>query len=133
LPELAGTFGIGSDAAAIALADGASTAMALGLWVVVAARAAAAIPYARAQVFRARGRRHHLWHSDAAQGLAVVAVTIGWRANAVPLAAALAVLAVATFNVGAVRSAPRPAKVIGLQQMCFGIAIVVVTTVAIVR
>ena len=131
LPELAGTFGIGSVAAAIALADGASTTMALGLWVVVAARAAAAIPYARTQVFRARGRRHHLWHSDVAQGLAVVAVAIGWWANAVPLASALAVLAVATFNVGAVRAAPRPAKVIGLQQMCFGIAIVVVTAIAV--
>ena len=45
VPELAGTIGIGSVAAAIALADGATTDMALGLWVVVAARAAAAIPY----------------------------------------------------------------------------------------
>jgi len=130
LPELTGTVGIGSVAAAIALADGAPTAMALGLWVVAAARAAAAIPYARTQVFRTRGRPHHLWHSDLAQALAVIAVTVAWLADAVPLAAALAIVAVAAFNIGAVRAAPRPAKVIGLQQMFFGIAVVVVTAVA---
>jgi hypothetical protein len=130
LPELAGTVGIGSVAAAIALADGAATEMALGLWVVVAARAAAAIPYARTQVLRTRGRPHHLWHTDVAQALAVVAVTIAWLTGAVPLASALAILAVATFNAGAVRAAPRPAKVIGLQQMFFGIAVVGVAAIA---
>jgi hypothetical protein len=131
LPELAGTVGIGSVAAAIALAGGAETVMALGLWVVVAARAAAAIPYARTQVFRTRRRPHHLWHSDLAQGFAVVAVTVAWVADAVPLAAAIAIFAIAAFNAGAVRTAPRPAKVIGLQQMFFGIAVVVVTAVAV--
>lgn len=131
LPELAGTVGIGSVAAAIALADGAETAMALGLWVVVAARGAAAIPYARTQVFRTRGRPYHLWHSDLAQALAVVAVAVAWFADAVPLAAAIAIIAVAAFNLGAVRAAPRPAKVIGLQQMFFGVAVVVVTAVAV--
>ena len=49
LPELAGTVGIGSVAAAIALADGVAPGIALGLWIVIAARAAAAIPYARTQ------------------------------------------------------------------------------------
>ncbi len=131
VPELAGTIGIGSVAAAIALADGATTDMALGLWVVVAARAAAAIPYARTQVFRTRGRPHHLWHSDVAQVLAVVALVIAWFARAVPLASALAIVAVAAFNVAAIRARPRPAKVIGLQQMFFGIAVVVVTAIAV--
>jgi hypothetical protein len=131
LPELAGTVGIGSVAAAIALAGGAEAAMALGLWVVIAARAAAAIPYARTQVFRARGRPHRVWHSDLAQALAVVAVVIAWVLDAVPLAAVVAIVAVAVFNVSAVRAAPRPAKVIGLQQMFFGIAVVIVTAVAV--
>lgn len=131
LPELAGTVGIGSVAAAIALADGAETAMALGLWVVVAARAAAAIPYARTQVFRTRGRSYQLWHSDLAQVLAVVAVAVAWLVGAVPLAAAVAIVAVAVFNVGAVRVAPRPATIIGLQQMFFGIAVVIVTAIAV--
>jgi hypothetical protein len=131
LPELAGTVGIGSVAAAIALADGAETALALGLWVVVAARASAAIPYARTQVFRTRQRPHQLWHSDLAQVLAMVAVAVAWLVDAVPLAAVMVIVAVAVFDVGAVRVAPRPAKIIGLQQMFFGVAVVVVTAIAV--
>lgn len=131
LPELAGTVGIGSVAAAIALADGNDTVVALGLWIVVAARAAAAIPYARTQVFRTRGRPYQLGHSDLAQALAVIAVTTGWLVDAVPLAAAVAIAAVAMFNVAAVRAAPRPAKIIGLQQMFFGLAAVIVTAIAV--
>jgi hypothetical protein len=131
LPELAGTVGIGSVAAAIALAGGAKTALALGLWVVVAARATAAIPYARTQVFRTRGRPHQLWHSDLAQAVAVVAVTVAWSAGTVPFAAVIVLAAVGAFNVGAVRSPPRPAKTIGLQQMFFGIAVVIVTAIAV--
>lgn len=131
LPELAGTVGIGSVAAAIALADGNETALALGLWIVVAARAAAAIPYARTQVFRTRRRRYQMWHSDLAQALAVLAVTVGWLVDAVPLVAAIAIAVVAMFNVGAVRAAPRPAKIIGFQQMFFGVAVVIVTAIAV--
>ena len=131
IPELAGTVGISSVAAAIALADGAETSLALGLWVVVAARGAAAIPYARTQVFRTHGRPHHVWHSDMAQALAVAAVAVAWLVGAVPPAAAVAIVSVAAFNAAAIRAAPRPAKIIGLQQMFFGIAVVVVTAAAV--
>jgi hypothetical protein len=131
LPELAGTVGIASVAAAIALADGTDTGLALGLWVVVAARAAAAIPYARTQVFRTRSRPHPLWHSDVAQVAAVAAVVVAWSTGAAPVAAVIAIAAVAVFNIAAVRRAPRPAKIIGVQQMFFGIAVVVVTAVAV--
>lgn len=131
VPELAGTVGIGSVAAAIALADGVETRPALGLWIVVAARAAAAIPYARTQVFRTRGRPNHLWHSDLAQAIAALAVTVGWLVDAVPRAAAIAIAVVAVFNVAAVRAVPRPAKIIGFQQMFFGFAVVIVTAIAV--
>jgi hypothetical protein len=131
LPELAGTVGIGSVAAAIALADGASNSLALGLWVVIASRAVAAIPYARTQVFRTRGREVALWHSDVAQVVAVATVAAAGWAGIVPLAAGIAIVAVAVFNVRAVRTAPRPAASIGLQQMLFGIAVVVVTAIAV--
>jgi hypothetical protein len=131
LPELAGTVGIGSVAAAIALADGASNSLALGLWVVIATRAVAAIPYARTQVFRTRGREVALWHSDVAQVVAVATVVAAGWAGIVPLAAGIAIVAVAVFNVRAVRTAPRPATSIGLQQMFFGIAVVIVTVIAV--
>ena len=131
IPELAGTFGIGSVVAAIVLMDGGSVVLAVGLWVVVSARAAAAIPYARTQVFRAHGRPVTLWHSDAAQAAAVAAVGLAWVLDAIPLAPVIAVAAIAAFNVVAVRGPVKPAMVIGLQQMAFGIGVVVVTAVAV--
>jgi hypothetical protein len=127
LPELAGTIGIGAVAATIALAGGETTAVALGLWTVIAARAAAAIPYARTQVLRAHGKAQHVWHSDLAQACSALAVTVGWLLGAVPGVAVLAVTALGAFNVAAVRAASRPAKVIGLQQLFAGIAVIAIT------
>ena len=43
----------------------------------------------------------------------------------------VAVAAIAAFNVVAVRGPVKPAMVIGLQQMAFGIAGVVITAVAV--
>lgn len=131
VPELAGTFGIGSVVAVIVLTDGGSALLAIGLWVVVSARAAAAIPYARTQVFRAHGRPVTRWHSDAAQAAAVAAVSLAWGLDTIPLAPVIAVAAIAAFNVVAVRGPVKPAMVIGLQQMAFGIGVVVVTAVAV--
>jgi hypothetical protein len=131
VPELAGTIGIGSVVAAIALAAGESGTLAVGLWVVVSARAAAAIPYARTQVFRAHGRPVTRWHSDLAQLLALAATAAAWAAGAIPLAPVLAVAAIAVWNLVAVRGPVRPAVVIGLQQMTFGFVVVAVTAVAV--
>lgn len=131
VPELAGTIGIGSVAAAIALIDGRELALSLGLWCVVAARAAAAIPYARTQVLRGHGRPHHRWHSDLAQLLALGAVVIATALDAVPHASAAVIAVIAAVNLVAVRAAPRPATVIGVQQTCFGLAVVVVTAAAV--
>ena len=131
IPELAGSIGIGSIATAIALAGGASSKIAWGLWVVIAARSVAAIPYVRTQILRTRNRPSPLWHSDVAQMAGVAAVALGWAFDAVPAAAAVAIAVLATLNLGAVRLAPRRAVVIGIQQMIFGIAVIVVTAIAV--
>lgn len=131
LPELAGTVGMGAVATAVALAGGADAKMAAGLWLVVATRGGAAVPYVRTQVFRLHRRAHSLWHSDLAQGLALAIITAGWLGGLVPGAAALAVGGVAVFNTVSVRLSPRPAKIIGMQQMVFGIAVIAVTAIAI--
>ena len=131
VPELAGTIGIGSIVAAIVLASGESTTLALGLWVVVSARAVAAIPYARTQVFRAHGRPVTRWHTDLAQGSAVAATVAAWLLAAIPGTPVLAVAAVAVFNIAAVRGPVKRAVVIGIQQMTFGIAVVAVTAIAV--
>lgn len=130
IPELAGTAGIGSVAAAIALAGGASDRVAWGLWVVVAARSVAAIPYVRTQIMRTRSEPGARWHSDLAQMVAVAAAAVAWAADVVPGPAAIAIGILATINVAAVRMPPRPAVMIGIQQMIFGIAVIATTAVA---
>ena len=131
VPELAGTIGIGSAVAAIALAGGESAMLAVGLWVVVSARAAAAIPYARTMVFRAHRRPVTRWHSDLAQVVAMSAVVLAWLLETIPFAPVAAVAVIAVFNVVAVRGPVRRALVIGLQQMTFGIAVIAVTAIAV--
>ncbi|MDH3295665.1 MAG: YwiC-like family protein [Acidimicrobiia bacterium] len=131
IPELAGTVGIGSVVAAIVLVGGGSVALAAGLWTVVSARAVAAIPYARTQVIRAHDRPVSLWPSDLAQLVAIGAAALAGLVDAIPAAPVAALAAIAVFNLVAVRTAPRRAVVIGIQQVIFGIALVVVTALAV--
>jgi hypothetical protein len=130
IPELAGSVGIGAIATAIALAAGASTEVAWGLWVVIAARSVAAIPYVRTQILRVRSKPAPRWISDVAQLIAVVVVVLGWVFGLVPAAAVVTIAAIAAINLVAIRLAPRPAVVIGIQQMMVGIAVVVTTAIA---
>lgn len=97
----------------------------------VAARSVAAIPYVRTQLLRGRDKPHRLWHSDLAQVVAVATVATAWAAGALPLAPVVAVAAIAALNVTTVRSVPRPAVVIGIQQTIFGLAVVAVTAVSV--
>ncbi len=131
IPELAGSIGIGSIATAIALADGASTTVAWGLWIVIAARSVAAIPYVRTQIMRSKSKPSPIWRSDAAQIAAWAGATVGWAFDLVPLAAVIALAVLAAINLVAVRLAPKPAVVIGVQQMFFGIAVIVTTAIAV--
>ena len=82
-PELAGPVGIGAVAAAIVLADGGDARLAAGLWMVVAPRVVASVPFVRFQLVRAKQRPRLLGSSDAAQAagglLAVAAVAVDIR------------------------------------------------------
>ncbi len=131
IPELAGTLGISLSVSAIVIADGGSTSLAIGMWVVISARAIAAVVYARAQVARGFGRSTALWHSDVAQALGVIAVVVAWLVNTIPLAPVIALVVIAIFNLIAVRRPISSVKAIGFQQMGFGIAVVVITAVAV--
>ena len=83
VPELAGAVGIGAVAAAIVLADGGDARLAAGLWMVVAPRVVASVPFVRLQLARAKQRPRLLGSSDAAQAagglLAVPAVAVDIR------------------------------------------------------
>ena len=131
IPEIAGTIGIGSIAAAVALTGGESNLISYGLWCVVAARSVAAITYVRCQILRSHSRPAPRWHSDLGQLAALVAAVGGWALEAVPLVAVVAIATLAAFNtVGLSRPPSRPV-VIGLQQMVFGLAVVAVTALGV--
>ncbi len=131
IPELAGSIGIGSMATAIALADGAPTRVAWGLWVVIGARSLAAIPYVRTQILRTRSHPGPTWHSDLAQVSAVVVAGGAWSVDLVPFATWMALVVLAVVDLAAVRMRPRPAVVIGIQQTVVGLGVIVVTGMAI--
>ncbi len=131
VPELAGSIGIGAIATAIALADGAPTRMAWGLWVVIGARSLAAIPYVRTQIRRNRSHPGPSWHSDLAQVAAVAFAGAAWTIDLVPSAAWVAIGVLALVDLVAVRMPPRPAVVIGIQQTVAGLGVIAATALAI--
>lgn len=131
IPEIAGTIGIGSIAAAVALAGGESNLIAYGLWCIVGARSVAAITYVRCQILRSHARPAPRWHSDLGQIAALAAVAVGWSLDAVPLAAVVAIALLGVVNAfGLTRPPPRPV-IIGVQQMVFGLAVIAVTAIAV--
>lgn len=124
VPELAGTIGIGSVAAAIVLAGGGEAADAAGAWTVVAARAMASVPFVRLQLARAKGRPQRRWTSDLAQGLAVGVGAAGLGLGVVPVAAVAALAVLAAVQVALSRTPPPRAAVVGAQQVVLGLAVV---------
>ncbi|MDJ0770568.1 MAG: YwiC-like family protein [Ilumatobacter sp.] len=131
IPELAGSIGIGSVAAAVALAGGESNLVAAGLWCVIGARSLAAVPYVRYQILRVHERPAVVRHSDVAQLVAVGAAAAGWVADAVPLAAVVALAALAAVNAVGARRPPPRVVVIGVQQTVFGLVVIGVTAAAV--
>ena len=131
VPELAGAIGIGSVAAAVALAGGEGNVVSFGLWCVIGARSLAAIPYVRVQISRMHGRPSPGWHSVLAQVIAVVAVVVGWALEAVPAAVVVAIVLLGVAHSVLLSRPPRPAKMIGVEQTVFGLAIVVVAAAAV--
>jgi len=132
VPELCGAIGTGSLAAAVAVAGGAPTRVAVVLWLLLAARSLAAIPYVRTQVQRLHrrgGATPRPFGSDMAQaaGVVVAAVAVVVEPAAAPGAAAVA--AAAVLRLVAVRRPPVPAVRLGALESAFGVAVVVATAV----
>jgi YwiC-like protein len=131
VPELCGSIGIASVAAMIVLAAGRSTALAAGVWLVLAARSVGAIPFVRVQIARLRRGVANTRPSDAVQA---VALAIGTAAVVVDqrMVGGLAGLVVlAGLQVVWVRRPPIAAKALGLRQMMLGVGLVAMTAVGV--
>lgn len=127
VPELAGAVGIAAVAAAVVLAGDGPTSLAVGAWLVLAARALGSIPFVRVQILRLRRGAGDVRHSD---GWQVAAVAVAVAAAAVDrqlLAGAVAVATVAALQCWWVRRPPVPAKQLGFTQLALGLAVVAVT------
>ena len=134
-PELAGTIGIGSVAAAIVLASNGSpplaAALAAGLWVVIGARAVASIPFVRLQLQRAKNQPYRRSTSDVAQAVALLLVIAAWLPGWLPAAAVIVIGALGIAQIVLARTPPLRAVLVGAQQVVFGLAVVIVTAVAV--
>lgn len=131
VPEMAGSIGIGSVAAMIILAAGHPAGEAMAVWLILAARATTSIPHVRALI----ARLHDRPTSDPALVVADVGA-LATAALAVAVEPAVAAGAVAIVCVVVVQRltarAPVPAKVVGIRQTLFGLAVVIATAVGIV-
>lgn len=131
VPELAGAFGVSGVAAMIALTGGESSRIAAGLWLILAARAAAAIPFVRAQIMAIHGRPSPRWAVPAGTAAALViaaAAVVVDRAFVAGFAAVVALVVVqhlSTFR------PPARAAIVGIRQTVFGVVVVIVTALGV--
>lgn len=131
LPELAGTFGIGTVASAIALAGGADPNLALGLWLVLAARHVVAIPLVRTQLHRAKGQPWRLRHVVVAAGLGLAVAATGASSGLLPTSSLAAIGILAVDALAAMRRPVPRAVVIGIQQTVLGLIVVILTALGV--
>ncbi|MGZ4690834.1 MAG: YwiC-like family protein [Acidimicrobiia bacterium] len=127
VPELSGAVGIAAVAASVALAGGAGGRLAIALWVVLAARSIAAIPFVRVQIDRLRHGSGAVRVSDRAQLVGGVVAVGAVIVDPAVTAGALAVAALLVVQLIWVRRPPVPAKVLGLRQLAMGLVVVAAT------
>jgi hypothetical protein len=131
VPELCGAVAMSAVAASIVLAAGHGSGLAVGVWLVLAARGVGAIPFVRVQIQRLRRGEGPVRHSDLAQVFSVVFATAAVVTDRRLLLGLVGVLVLAAAQTIWVRRAPIPAKQLGLRQMGIGLALVVVTAVGV--
>jgi hypothetical protein len=127
IPELCGAIGIAAVAASIALAGGTSARFAIALWLVLAARAVATIPFVRTQIGRLRHGSLPTTPSDLGQAAGIVVAFVAIATDQLVFIGALAVMALACAQFVWVRRPPVPAKRLGLRLLFLGLAIVAIT------
>lgn len=130
VPELAGTAGIGSVAAAIVLSGGGSSTVAAGAWLVIVARAVGSVPFVRFQLRRGKNQSHRRWAQDLAQVAALALVAFGLAIGWLPLGAALPVVGLVGVQLVLARLEPPKAVIVGLQQLVLGLAVAVTAGLA---
>jgi len=131
VPELCGAIGVAAAASAVVLAGGGSARRAAAVWLVLAARSVGAIPFVRAQIFRARRGITAVLASDVAQSVSVVVAAVAVDLDHRTLAGAVGVAVLAVAQAAWSRRDPPPVKTLGIRQMLLGLALVAITAIGI--
>jgi uncharacterized membrane protein YecN with MAPEG domain len=131
LPELAAPLALGSTSTAIALAGGWPAGPAIVLWIILAARAVPSILYVRTRIRLGKNQPATPARAIAAQGIGLVLVAGLALANRAPWLAAIAMLILlvrAAWGLSLFRRSV-PAKVVGFQEIAYGLLTVLLTAV----
>ena len=131
IPELSGALGMGAVATSIALSGNESIHVALGLWVVLGARAIASVPFARTQVRRMKNQPDSRLVADILQPVAIIVALTGWTLNWTPWLGVLAIFLLALWNLVEIRRPVHSAKRVGLLQSAAGLIVVVMTAIGV--
>lgn len=124
-PELSGSVGIGSVGAAIVLAGGGSVSASIAVWVVIAARAIASLPFVRYQLKRRKDLACSWWEPHVAGAAAVALAVVASLVGVLPWVATAAVGALVAVQSVLSRTRVSTAVVVGVQQMLFGLAVTI--------
>jgi hypothetical protein len=129
VPELSGSAGIAAVAGAIIVAGGGEPALAVGAWVILAARSVGAIAFVRLQIVRLRAQAASppRRSSDLAQVAAVAIAAAALALDPALLAGFAGVVGLALMHLWWTTRPPVAAKVLGIRQMALGLALVVLT------
>lgn len=129
IPEVAGPAALASVAASLALAGSWPLAAALPLWAMMAARAIPAVLYVRARLRlekRLPFSATPVFLAHLAAIVVALALTMTELAPVLPILAMVILLLRALYGLSP-RPQPTPAKIIGFQELGFGIMTVVLT------
>ena len=125
--EMAGALVTGSLTAAMVMMHGWSLLAALGIWAILALKAAAAVLYVRARLRLERKKPAATRQAVGFHGAATVLLALAAVARVVPVTAPL-VLAILTARAAWGLSARRtayPAKIVGMQEVGYGVLSIV--------
>lgn len=130
-PEIAGPLAIGSVAAAIALAGGATTTVALGLWLVSGLRSVASVLLVRAQLRRSRQHPYQPWMVHTAGATVGTFAIFAAATGVIPWLGAAAIALLTPFGIWSLRRPAVRAVVVGVQQTLLGALIVAITVIGV--
>lgn len=127
VPELCGAVGVAAAAAAIVEAGDGERSLAIGAWLVLAARVVGSIPFVRSQITRLRTGAADLAWIDAAQAASILIAAVAVLGDTRLAAGLAAIVLLAAYQTASARSTPASAVRLGVAQMALGLAVVIAT------